>query len=122
MLYPGKNAEPIVFPELLTKSMVLEKLETVARQSRSSRSNFRGMPQIFVSSVIAQLVDLTKLVIRNFGSSGASRNLAEKLSAAERRMNDRTREIFQRSPRARPASAVDGIRRGRAIAPTNPGI
>jgi thiol:disulfide interchange protein DsbD len=30
VLYPGKN-EPIVFPELLTKSMVLEKLETSAR-------------------------------------------------------------------------------------------
>jgi thiol:disulfide interchange protein DsbD len=31
VLYPGKNEEPIVFPELLTKSMVLEKLETSAR-------------------------------------------------------------------------------------------
>jgi thiol:disulfide interchange protein/DsbC/DsbD-like thiol-disulfide interchange protein len=31
VLYPGKNEEPIVFPELLTKSMVLEKLETVSR-------------------------------------------------------------------------------------------
>jgi thiol:disulfide interchange protein DsbD len=31
VLYPGKNEEPIVFPELLTKSMVLEKLEIVAR-------------------------------------------------------------------------------------------
>jgi thiol:disulfide interchange protein DsbD len=30
VLYPGKNEEAIVFPELLTKSMVLEKLETVA--------------------------------------------------------------------------------------------
>jgi len=30
VLYPGKNGEPIVFPELLTKSMILEKLETVA--------------------------------------------------------------------------------------------
>jgi thiol:disulfide interchange protein len=30
VLYPGKNEEPIVFPELLTKSMVLEKLEIVA--------------------------------------------------------------------------------------------
>ena len=29
VLYPGKNEEPIVFPELLTKSMILEKLETV---------------------------------------------------------------------------------------------
>jgi thiol:disulfide interchange protein len=32
VLYPGKNDEPIVFPELLTKSMVLEKLETAARR------------------------------------------------------------------------------------------
>jgi thiol:disulfide interchange protein/DsbC/DsbD-like thiol-disulfide interchange protein len=31
VLYPGKNQEPIVFPELLTKSMVLEKLEQTAR-------------------------------------------------------------------------------------------
>jgi thiol:disulfide interchange protein len=31
VLYPGKAAEPIVFPELLTKSMVLEKLETASR-------------------------------------------------------------------------------------------
>src|SRR5438128_6243491 len=30
VLYPGKSAEPIVFPELLTKSIVLEKLETIA--------------------------------------------------------------------------------------------
>src|SRR5437773_7384507 len=30
VLYPGKNGQPVVFPELLTKSMVLEKLETVA--------------------------------------------------------------------------------------------
>jgi len=35
VLYPGKNEEPIVFPELLTKSMVLEKLETVARRVAS---------------------------------------------------------------------------------------
>ena len=32
VLYPGKNEEPIVFPEVLTKSMVLEKLETAARR------------------------------------------------------------------------------------------
>jgi thiol:disulfide interchange protein DsbD len=32
VLYPGKNEEPIVFPELLTKGMVLEKLETAARR------------------------------------------------------------------------------------------
>src|SRR5205085_340966 len=31
VLYPGKSGEPVVFPELLTKSMVLEKLETVTR-------------------------------------------------------------------------------------------
>jgi thiol:disulfide interchange protein len=31
VLYPGKNQEPIVFPELLTKSMVLEKLEQTSR-------------------------------------------------------------------------------------------
>ena len=30
VLYPGKSAEPIVFPELLTKRIVLEKLETVS--------------------------------------------------------------------------------------------
>src|SRR5437870_3603801 len=38
VLYPGKNEEPIVFPELLTKSMVLEKLETSARSVRSEAS------------------------------------------------------------------------------------
>ena len=31
VLYPGRNEQPIVFPELLTKSMLLEKLETSAR-------------------------------------------------------------------------------------------
>jgi thiol:disulfide interchange protein DsbD len=31
VLYPGKSEEPIVFPELLTKSMLLEKLETATR-------------------------------------------------------------------------------------------
>jgi thiol:disulfide interchange protein len=30
VLYPGKSGEPIVFPELLTKNMVLEKLETIS--------------------------------------------------------------------------------------------
>jgi len=35
VLYPGKNEEPIVFPELLTKSMVLEKLEAVTRRVAS---------------------------------------------------------------------------------------
>src|SRR5206468_11888701 len=35
VLYPGKNEEPIVFPELLTKSMVLDKLETVSRKVAS---------------------------------------------------------------------------------------
>jgi thiol:disulfide interchange protein/DsbC/DsbD-like thiol-disulfide interchange protein len=29
VLYPGKNRDPIVFPELLTKSMVLDKLESI---------------------------------------------------------------------------------------------
>jgi thiol:disulfide interchange protein DsbD len=32
VLYPGKNEEPVVFPEVLTKSMVLEKLQTAARR------------------------------------------------------------------------------------------
>jgi thiol:disulfide interchange protein len=32
VLYPGKNEEPIVFPEVLTKSMVLEKIQTAARR------------------------------------------------------------------------------------------
>ncbi len=31
VLYPGKSEEPIVFPELLTKSMLLEKLESTSR-------------------------------------------------------------------------------------------
>src|SRR5437773_4678121 len=35
VLYPGKSEAPIVFPELLTKSMVLEKLEIVARRVAS---------------------------------------------------------------------------------------
>jgi thiol:disulfide interchange protein DsbD len=30
VLYPGKNEEPIVFPEVLTKAMVLEKIQTAA--------------------------------------------------------------------------------------------
>jgi thiol:disulfide interchange protein DsbD len=30
VLYPGKNEEPIVFPEVLTKGMVLEKIQTAA--------------------------------------------------------------------------------------------
>jgi hypothetical protein len=30
VLYPGNNAEPILFPELLTQNLVLEKLETVS--------------------------------------------------------------------------------------------
>ena len=32
VLYPGNHAEPILFPELLTQSYVLEKLETVSAQ------------------------------------------------------------------------------------------
>jgi thiol:disulfide interchange protein DsbD len=35
VLYTAKDQEPIVFPELLTKSMVLEKLETAARRVAS---------------------------------------------------------------------------------------
>jgi thiol:disulfide interchange protein len=35
VLYPAKNEEPIVFPEVLTKRMVLDKLETVARRVAS---------------------------------------------------------------------------------------
>jgi thiol:disulfide interchange protein len=35
VLYPAKDEEPIVFPELLTKSMILDKLETVARRVAS---------------------------------------------------------------------------------------
>jgi thiol:disulfide interchange protein/DsbC/DsbD-like thiol-disulfide interchange protein len=31
VLYPSKSAEPIVFPELLTKSIILDKLETILR-------------------------------------------------------------------------------------------
>jgi thiol:disulfide interchange protein len=29
VLYPGKSEEPIVFPELLTKNLLLDKLETI---------------------------------------------------------------------------------------------
>ncbi len=32
VLYTGKNGEPIVFPELLTKSLILNQLETAARR------------------------------------------------------------------------------------------
>jgi len=32
VLYPGKNAEPILFPELLTQKLILEKFETVSPQ------------------------------------------------------------------------------------------
>jgi len=32
VLYPGNHAEPILFPELLTQSLILEKLETVSAQ------------------------------------------------------------------------------------------
>jgi thiol:disulfide interchange protein len=35
VLYPAKNEEPIVFPEVLTKGMLLDKLETVARRVAS---------------------------------------------------------------------------------------
>jgi thiol:disulfide interchange protein DsbD len=32
VLYPGKNEEPVVFPEVLTRGMVLEKLQTAVRR------------------------------------------------------------------------------------------
>ena len=32
VLYPGNHAEPILFPELLTQNLILEKLETVSAQ------------------------------------------------------------------------------------------
>src|SRR5437588_8182435 len=35
VLYPAKNQEPMVFPELLTKSMLRDKRETVARRVAS---------------------------------------------------------------------------------------
>jgi thiol:disulfide interchange protein DsbD len=35
VLYPGNSGEPIVFPELLTKNIVLEKLEGVSRRVAS---------------------------------------------------------------------------------------
>ena len=31
VLFPGKSEEPVVFPELLTKSILLDKLETISR-------------------------------------------------------------------------------------------
>ncbi len=31
VLYPGKSQEPVVFPELLNKSIILDKLETISR-------------------------------------------------------------------------------------------
>src|SRR5438270_8567301 len=34
VLYPGKSEAPIVFPELLTKNILLDKLETIAVASR----------------------------------------------------------------------------------------
>jgi hypothetical protein len=30
VLYPGNQAEPILFPEVLTQNMILEKLETIS--------------------------------------------------------------------------------------------
>jgi thiol:disulfide interchange protein DsbD len=35
VLYPAKNEEPIVFPEVLTKGMLLDKLEIVASRVAS---------------------------------------------------------------------------------------
>ncbi len=37
VLYPGKSGEPFVFPELLTKNLVLEKLETITRSTIASQ-------------------------------------------------------------------------------------
>ncbi len=34
VLYPGKSQEPVVFPELLTKNIILDKLETITVASR----------------------------------------------------------------------------------------
>jgi thiol:disulfide interchange protein DsbD len=34
VLYPGKSEAPVVFPELLTKNILLDKLETIAVASR----------------------------------------------------------------------------------------
>jgi len=34
VLYPGKSQEPVVFPELLTKNIILNKLETITVASR----------------------------------------------------------------------------------------
>jgi len=31
VLYPGKSQDPVVFPELLTKSIIVDKLETISR-------------------------------------------------------------------------------------------
>src|SRR5204863_8146430 len=42
VLYPAKNEEPIVFPEVLTKSMLLDKLETVARRVASQQFMLRA--------------------------------------------------------------------------------
>ena len=41
VLYPANNEEPIVFPELLTKSMLLDKLETVAGRVASQYQGWR---------------------------------------------------------------------------------
>jgi len=35
VFYPGKNAEPVLFSELLTQSLILEKFETVSPQISS---------------------------------------------------------------------------------------
>ena len=35
VLYPGNKENPIVFPELLTKGIVLDKLETIPRRVAS---------------------------------------------------------------------------------------
>ena len=37
VLYPGGAEQPYIFPELLTKNIVLEKLETINRTSRHNK-------------------------------------------------------------------------------------
>jgi len=69
------------------------------------------MPRIFVSSVIAQLVDLMN---RNFVTASQSGREVEQVD----RVNNRIREISRNPRRTRPASAVDGLRRGERSRPT----
>jgi hypothetical protein len=39
VLYPGTSEEPIVFPELLTKSILLDKLETITVAADPGRAD-----------------------------------------------------------------------------------